>query len=172
MTSRETTEIIVVHCSATSPSMSVDADLIRCWHTWPKHYADGRRRYMSRTYASDADLPEAVRGKKGRGWLDIGYHSVILPDGTVEPGRPTDAVGAHVRGFNRTSLGVCLIGGVDEKGEPIFNFTKAAMASLATVLSGWHRQYPSALFQGHRDLDPAKACPCFDVPLWASEHLF
>lgn len=172
MLTRETTDLIIAHCSATPPSMKVNAALIRNWHTWPKHYRDGRRRYKGRTYAKDADLPKAVRGKKGRGWLDIGYHAIILPNGVVEPGRAVDEVGAHVAGYNKTSLGVCLVGGVDEDGAPIFNFKNAAMASLKVVLSEWHHRHPTALFKGHRDLNPAKACPCFDVSLWTSENLF
>lgn len=65
-----------------------------------------------------------------RGWNGIGYHFVILNgwvaagayhphfNGHVETGRPLDndpfieeqEVGAHVRGHNRQSVGICLIG--------------------------------------------------------------
>src|SRR5215207_5216822 len=39
----------------------------------------------------------------------IGYHYVILPDGTVQQGRPEHCEGAHTLGHN-TYLGICLIG--------------------------------------------------------------
>jgi len=47
-----------------------------------------------------------------RGWSDIGYHYVILPDGKIELGRPLDRIGAHTRAGRRnyTSIGVCLVG--------------------------------------------------------------
>ena len=46
----------------------------------------------------------------GFGWDGIGYHRIIKRDGIVEFGRPDYWVGAHVKGFNNISLGVCLIG--------------------------------------------------------------
>ena len=42
---------------------------------------------------------------RARGWNGIGYHYVILRDGTVQPGRPEDAVGAHCVGHNAHSIG-------------------------------------------------------------------
>ena len=47
-----------------------------------------------------------------RGWRDIGYHYVIQRDGTTEEGRPLEQIGAHVKGMNRNSIGICYIGGV------------------------------------------------------------
>ena len=34
---------------------------------------------------------------------------------------------------------------------------------LRKLLKALHRKYPQALIVGHRDLNPQKACPCFDV---------
>lgn len=39
----------------------------------------------------------------------IGYHYIILPDGTLESGRPEKCKGAHAVGYN-DYLGICLIG--------------------------------------------------------------
>lgn len=49
---------------------------------------------------------------KDRGWSDIGYHFVVLADGTIEKGRPLDRIGAHTRAGRRnfTSIGICLVG--------------------------------------------------------------
>ena len=44
------------------------------------------------------------------GWEGIGYHKVILRSGKIENGRPEFWIGAHVKGKNKNSLGVCLIG--------------------------------------------------------------
>ena len=40
------------------------------------------------------------------GWSDIGYHYIILGDGSIEDGRPITKIGAHCKGKNRYSIGV------------------------------------------------------------------
>lgn len=99
-----------------------------------------------------------------RGWLDIGYHFVIRRNGTIEPGRPMDAVGAHVRGHNYRSIGVCLVGGVTkDEQEPANNFTEDQMHALVDIIRVLRWAYPKAKIIGHRDLDSSKACPSFDA---------
>ncbi|MGI0120250.1 N-acetylmuramoyl-L-alanine amidase [Zooshikella sp. RANM57] len=110
---------------------------------------------------SDIDAEEIHRWHKKRKWSGIGYHKVIRRDGTVENGRPEYWKGAHVKGYNSTSLGVCLIGR-DQ-------FTDAQMRSLERVLIEWKAKYSNADVCGHRDLDSHKTCPNFDVKAWWSE---
>ena len=76
---------IVVHCSATPRHKDFSAEDIRDWHV------------------------------KGNGWDDIGYHFVIRLDGSIEYGRMVDKYGAHVKGHNYDSLGICYIGGMDKE---------------------------------------------------------
>ena len=45
-----------------------------------------------------------------RGWLGCGYHYVIHEDGSIFQGRPLDVVGAHARGYNEHSVGICTVG--------------------------------------------------------------
>lgn len=45
-----------------------------------------------------------------RGFKDIGYHWVIDKNGELWKGRPESKIGAHCKGHNRDSIGVCLIG--------------------------------------------------------------
>ena len=45
-----------------------------------------------------------------RGWLGCGYHYVIHEDGSIFQGRPLDKVGAHARGYNENSVGICTVG--------------------------------------------------------------
>jgi N-acetyl-anhydromuramyl-L-alanine amidase AmpD len=45
-----------------------------------------------------------------RGWLGCGYHYVIHEDGSIFQGRPLYTVGAHARGYNDTSIGICTVG--------------------------------------------------------------
>ena len=97
------------------------------------------------------------------GWIGCGYHYVIPTDGTIEPGRPEEMVGAHCKNHNRHSIGVCYIGGLSKDGKPADTRTDAQRIALRTLLEQLRRRYPDALIVGHRDLDPQKACPCFDV---------
>lgn len=97
------------------------------------------------------------------GWIGCGYHYVIPTDGTIEPGRPEEMVGAHCKNHNRHSIGVCYIGGLSKDGKPADTRTDAQHIALRNLLELLHRRYPDALIVGHRDLDPQKVCPCFDV---------
>jgi N-acetylmuramoyl-L-alanine amidase len=97
------------------------------------------------------------------GWDGIGYHAVIKRNGEIERGRPHYWIGAHVKGYNRGSLGICLIGR-DE-------FTDDQMTALRELLLEWMDLYPLAEIIGHRDLDPHRTCPNFDVRSWCREVL-
>ena len=97
------------------------------------------------------------------GWDGIGYHKVILRSGEIENGRPEYWIGAHVKGLNKISLGVCLVGSS--------NFTKKQYLSLKKVLLHWRKKYPDAKILGHSDsVDTHKTCPNFDVKLWCKEN--
>ena len=45
-----------------------------------------------------------------RGWLGCGYHYVIHEDGSIFQGRLLNTVGAHARGYNEHSIGICTVG--------------------------------------------------------------
>ncbi len=97
------------------------------------------------------------------GWDGIGYHKIILRCGQIQNGRPEFWVGAHVKGLNNISLGVCLIGSK--------NFTKNQFKSLKKVLKIWLEKYPKAKILGHRDSTKTnKTCPNFDVISWCKEN--
>lgn len=129
---REINEIIV-HCSATKPSMDIGADWIRKIH---------------------------VQQNK---WRDIGYHYVIRRDGAVEHGRPVNQVGAHCQGHNTGTIGICMVGGLTETGRPENNFTPAQFTSVQKLIKDLCVQYPAIIrLSGHNDY-ASKACPCFNV---------
>lgn len=92
----------------------------------------------------------------------IGYHRVILESGEVQAGRPLYVRGAHVAGMNAKSVGVCLIGRND--------FTPEQMQVLPLVLKVLRARFPLAEIVGHRQLDPGKTCPNFDVPSWLARN--
>ena len=96
------------------------------------------------------------------GWDGIGYHKIIERSGKIENGRPEYWIGAHVKGKNHISLGVCLIGKD--------NFTKRQFISLERVLKRWKLKYPKAKIIGHKDVgNTKKSCPNFDVISWSKK---
>ena len=140
---------VIFHCSDSSFG---NAALISKWHSLPakKVVQDGK------TF-------------QGRGWDGIGYHYVILNgwltrmhyhpifDGHIETGRPLDndpvvsgqEVGAHVRGHNRGSIGVCLIG---KSGQ----FTEDQLFSALKVAHMLEEQFGQISLHQHSDFDPKK----------------
>jgi len=116
----------------------------------------------------DIGAEEIKRWHLQRGWLDIGYHYVIRRDGTVEKGRNDNVPGAHARGYNEKSLGICLIGGVEfDKHTPEANYTHAQWDSLEHLVRTLKGDHEDAEVIGHRDLPGVnKACPSFDAPRW------
>lgn len=95
---------------------------------------------------------------KERGWDGIGYHYVILIDGTVENGRPEYWKGAHVAGHNDNTIGICLIG--------TDRFTDAQIDSLENLVRDIQKRYPDADVSGHYEHDDGKTCPNFDANEW------
>ena len=141
---------IVIHCSATPEGSDIDSDTIRHWHTTPKDMG-------------------------GRGWSDIGYHYIIRLDGTVERGRDEERIGAHVRGHNKDSIGICYIGGLNKEGKPKDTRTEAQKHALLMLTESLCDKYPIQSIKGHRDYSEdqnkdgviekwewMKSCPCFD----------
>lgn len=108
-------------------------------------------------------LADIDRYHRSLGWKGCGYHYVIPTDGTIETGRDETRTGAHCRNHNRHSIGICYIGGLSSDGKPADTRTEAQRIALQRLLEELHRKYPRALIVGHRDLDPQKACPCFDA---------
>ena len=109
-------------------------------------------------------MADIDRYHRSLGWKGCGYHFVIPTDGTIEKGRPVERVGSHCHNHNRHSIGVCYIGGLASDGKtPMDTRTPQQRAALRKLLEQLHREYPKALIVGHRDLNPRKACPCFDA---------
>ncbi|WP_085589327.1 N-acetylmuramoyl-L-alanine amidase [Pseudomonas sp. B14(2017)] len=118
----------------------------------------------------DIGLREIRMWHRQRGFLDVGYHLIIRRDGTVEHGRDIGVIGAHVKGHNSTSVGICMVGGVDDAMEPQNNFTDAQFATLREQLRDLERTYPEARVVGHNELDDGKACPSFNVQEWLAAN--
>jgi len=93
-----------------------------------------------------------------------GYHWYITKDGTTYQTRHEQLVGAHARGYNQHSIGVCYEGGLTPDGEPADTRTPQQKVALRALLRSLKEDYPKAVILGHRDLpNVRKECPCFDA---------
>lgn len=95
-----------------------------------------------------------------RGFKKIGYHYIVLRDGTVEEGRELQEIGAHVKGRNRNSIGICIIGRLLFTKEEAM--TPAQRTSLMNLLYRLKELYPTAIISGHYEhARGQKTCPNF-----------
>ena len=133
---------IVIHCSASNLEKHDNAATIDLWH-------------------------------KRRGWKGIGYHWFIRSDGKLETGRPIDAdpyldadeQGAHVLGYNRDYLGVCLHG-IDSN-----DFTPAQFHTLKDLIENQVlTKNKDAEILGHNYFTDKKTCPNFDWRAWVKKN--
>jgi len=94
-----------------------------------------------------------------RGWAGIGYHFVIREKGSIERGRPMEAIGAHAGpGVNGYSIGICLCGDFMKKVPNV-----AQIKALLELLAWLDKYYTSAARAGldiklHREV-AATVCP-------------
>jgi len=132
-------DLLVIHCADVPNGRHTTAAEIDRWH-------------LARGFRRDPRLVEEG------GLRAIGYHFVIYTTGEVVPGRGIGEIGAHVAGHNEHSLGVCLIGRDA--------FSLAQWAALSKTIEMLVARFPRVHIAGHRELNPAKTCPGFDVQAW------
>ena len=116
-------------------------------------------------WGHDIDADTIRDWHKARGWSDIGYHYVIRLNGDIQQGRELSKTGAHVKGRNTGSIGICLIGGKDGTHA----YTPAQWDSLKMLLEWCEFKWPDARICGHNDFTDQKTCPNFDVHVWWSQ---
>lgn len=162
--------LLVVHCSASpnertlfegvsgTPGFRNPAQVIDAWHV--------ERGFRRGTY---------WRGRQEPSLVGIGYHFVIARNGAVFGCRHIEEVGAHAKGWNEHSLGICLVG-TDQFTDVQLSAARKNIELLAKrhdiplappvfgQRPGWAAKGGVC---GHRDLPGvAKACPGFDVDKW------
>lgn len=149
---KEEIDAIVIHCSATKEGQDIGVKEIRQMHL-------------------------------ARGFSDIGYNFVIRLDGTIEEGRSLDVYGAHCntagvsgKSYNKHSIGICYVGGLDTNGKAKDTRTDLQKAAMSGLIHRLIKEYPIKEIIGHRDASPdldgdgevepqewIKICPVFDV---------
>lgn len=125
----------------------------------------------------DIGAHEIDQWHKERGWSGIGYHYVLRRGGQIEKGRTESQVGIHASGYNKNSIGVCLVGGSkrvrDKSGKVVLapqnNFTDLQWQTLEKIIIDLLKKYPNATVIGHRDV-AIKDCPTFSVRDWLENN--
>lgn len=143
---------IVIHCSASAEGLNIGAKEI-----------------------------EQIHVKQG--WKTIGYHYVIRLNGVVERGRSEHLEGAHCKdaglsgvAYNKHSIGICYVGGLDKNLKGKDTRTQAQKDAMHKLVAELCKRYKIKEIIGHRDASPdrnhngriepnewVKECPCFDV---------
>lgn len=124
---------IVIHATATYPSMDIGAKTIDEWH---------RKRFRMIGYHYVIKRDGTV--EKGREDDVQGAHTVN-------------------HGKNHHSLGIALAGGLKEgTKQPEDNFTDAQWKSLNKLLDELMTRHNNPALSGHCEWS-SKACPCFDI---------
>lgn len=92
-----------------------------------------------------------------RGWNDIGYHFGIDWDGDIHILRPINKPGAHCKGHNRHSIGICVLG--------LQSFTHWQMKQLCKLLDTLCYAFSLSRkdIKPHNYYNPNKMCPVFDL---------
>lgn len=125
--------------------------------------------HYSATYShNNVTAADIDKMHKARGFNKIGYHYFYRRDGTEEVGRREEEIGAHVKGFNTGSIGLCWAGGLETATGPnvgVKNITPAQETALIRRIKMLKEKWPNAEVVGHRDLGPTQ-CPGFDVKPW------
>ena len=98
---------------------------------------------------------ELDRIHRERGFNGTGYHYYIRRDGEEVACRPVERVGAHAKGFNAGSIGVCYEGGLDKEGIPADTRTNQQRTALRQLLGRLIHHYPRSMLCGHRDISTA-----------------
>lgn len=112
----------------------------------------------------------ALSGGLKRGLLSIGYHFIIERSGERVACRPHDLIGTHSPGSNLESLGVCLVGGRSENGDPEDNFTLEQRLEVYRLVADMRSIYGSLKVKGHTEVQRYRnaelpQCPYLDMDL-------
>ncbi len=139
---RKQTNYIIIHCSATKPSMDIGFDEIDRWHRSRGFISCGYHRIIRR----DGTI------EQGREDTEVGAHC---------RGRNHDSISiAMVGGVNE-----------DDIKEWVDNFEAPQWTALKALVIHFHKQYPKAEICGHYKFSDTKECPSFDVEDWKKTEL-
>lgn len=130
---------IIIHCSASDRKEDDSIEALRLFHT-----GDPKIKTTWGIYETNR-----------RGWTDIGYHYFITKNGIIHNGRPIHSSGAHCRGHNSDSIGICI------SGDKLFH--KKQFLSMNQLVYELAIQFGLSKkdIYFHRDFTDKKNCPNF-----------
>lgn len=99
------------------------------------------------------------------GWSDIGYHFGIDYNSRIHILRGIERSGAHAKGYNKHSIGICVLG--------LNAFTKQQFQSLARLCDMLIKIFnikKEAIYP-HNEFNKYKTCPNFDVEWFKKEFM-
>lgn len=108
----------------------------------------------------DIGVKEIDQWHKARGFAKIGYNKVIRLSGKIEDGRDYNEVGAHCQGFNKYSIGICYVGGIDSEGKCVDTRNEKQKYSLHYLVDCIRSSYGNIPVIAHNWFNANKACPC------------
>lgn len=116
----------------------------------------------------DYDIEDIDEWHRERGWQMVGYHYFICKDGTIQQGRPDDLHGAHCRGMNTKSLGICFQGHGDHE-----LWTRDQKLSFQRLAAQKRKKYYISVenVHGHRRY-ATKTCPGTLIRMEAVQALY
>ena len=135
------------------------------------------RIFVHCTAGSQKQTVEDLKAEfKRKGWKAPGYHYVVDAQGQVCQLLSVEQIANGVYGYNKNSIHIAYMGGVDANGKAADNRTPEQKKALREIVESVHKHYPDAAVLGHRDISPdkngngivdpwerIKECPSFDV---------
>ena len=97
-------------------------------------------------------------------WKSMGYHYIIEANGITVKLADVTEVCNGASGYNRNSIHIAYVGGIDINKKPIDNRTTEQKNALRILIMQLASKFPDADILGHYQLPNVnKACPCFDA---------
>ena len=139
---RKKTAFIVLHCTATKPSMDIDIDTIDQWHRQRGFWSVGYHYVIRRSGERQV----------GRSIDEVGAHAKGFNHKSI-------------------GIAICGGVAEDDHTKADNNFTKEQWVELELLLDELLRLFPHAKIIGHNQISD-KDCPSFDVQAYLKDKSF
>jgi N-acetylmuramoyl-L-alanine amidase len=97
---------------------------------------------------------------RARGMQQVGYHWVVRRPGVIEKGRNESLQGAHCKGHNADSIGICYLG----KKYPTTEQIRSLLFLYQTLKKRYQISFEN--WFGHNEFNESKMCPGININLF------
>ena len=116
----------------------------------------------------DTTAEMVARWHAARFKFGIGYHRIVEGDGTPKDGRKLQRQGAHAKGSNGDSIGICVVG---NNCNPDHRWTSAQDYALCELIWYFYKTWHDIRVVGHRDAPGAATlCPGVNMHDWCTDR--